>query len=342
MPRPFQKLSAICRRATVVSEKRSLIIGENRFPTTFPVYSAFHYLQPSTSLVHHHTSRSISYVFSGTDGRNIYRVRKVRSTTSQIDINGPFQQLSTMESVASSARQNFHSSTHLYLSADDDSTDKVSKKSEHEKSESDSSSASEEAPASSSGTESSDDGDKNTDGGDDSPESPDDSSDGSDDEVRVTDREYAFTPPPPLSEESKAKVDGLLERILLLDMIEVHLLTQLIHEKLGVSWQEAEQGMTGGGGAGAGTGTNASAGGDGEAGEAAEEKTIFDLKLVGFDSKAKIKVIKEVRTIAGLGLKEAKEMCESAPKVIQKDLKQDKAEELKAQLEAVGAEVELV
>ena len=68
----------------------------------------------------------------------------------------------------------------------------------------------------------------------------------------------------------------------------------------------------------------------------------FDLKLVGFDAKAKIKVIKEVRSIAGLGLKEAKELVESAPKVIQKDLKQDKADELKAQLEAVGAEVEVV
>jgi large subunit ribosomal protein L7/L12 len=76
--------------------------------------------------------------------------------------------------------------------------------------------------------------------------------------------------------------------------------------------------------------------------EAVEIKTSFDLKLVGFDSKAKIKVIKEVRAIAGLGLKEAKELVESAPKVIQKDLKQDKADELKAQLEAVGAQIEIV
>jgi large subunit ribosomal protein L7/L12 len=50
-----------------------------------------------------------------------------------------------------------------------------------------------------------------------------------------------------------------------------------------------------------------------------EDKTLFDLKLVGFD--AKIKVIKEVRAIAGLGLKEAKELVEGAPKVIKKDLK---------------------
>jgi large subunit ribosomal protein L7/L12 len=72
------------------------------------------------------------------------------------------------------------------------------------------------------------------------------------------------------------------------------------------------------------------------------EKTLFDLKLVGFDAKAKIKVIKEVRAIGGLGLKEAKELVEAAPKVVTKDLKKDKAEELKAILEAAGAQVEIV
>jgi ribosomal protein L7/L12 len=51
------------------------------------------------------------------------------------------------------------------------------------------------------------------------------------------------------------------------------------------------------------------------------EKTVFDLKLLGFDAKSKIKVIKEVRAIAGLGLKEAKELVEGAPTIIQKDLK---------------------
>ena len=87
---------------------------------------------------------------------------------------------------------------------------------------------------------------------------------------------------------------------------------------------------------------SADGGAAGDASAETEAKTIFDLKLVGFDAKAKIKVIKEVRSIAGLGLKEAKELVESAPKVIQKDLKQEKADELKAQLEAVGAQVEVV
>ena len=78
-----------------------------------------------------------------------------------------------------------------------------------------------------------------------------------------------------------------------------------------------------------------------EAAPAVEVKTTVDLKLTGFEAKSKIKVIKEVRSIAGLGLKEAKELVEGAPKVIQKDLKPEAAEELKAKLEAVGATIEL-
>jgi large subunit ribosomal protein L7/L12 len=69
---------------------------------------------------------------------------------------------------------------------------------------------------------------------------------------------------------------------------------------------------------------------------------LVDLKLTGFDEKSKIKVIKEVRSIAGLGLKEAKELVEGFPKTIQKGLKPELADELKAKLEAVGAKIELV
>lgn len=153
---------------------------------------------------------------------------------------------------------------------------------------------------------------------------------------------YAFTPPPPLSESSQQKVNALFEKILWLDMIEVHLLTQVVNENLGISWEETERGSMGGGGGSMFGATQAGAADGGNDAAPVEAKTIFDLKLVGYDVKAKIKVIKEVRTIAGLGLKEAKDLVESAPKLIQKGLKQDKAEELKAQLEAVGAEIELV
>ena len=72
------------------------------------------------------------------------------------------------------------------------------------------------------------------------------------------------------------------------------------------------------------------------------EKTIFDIKLTGFDAASKIKVIKEVRSMAGLGLKEAKEMVEGFPKTILKDVKKEQAEEFKAKLEELGAIIEIV
>jgi large subunit ribosomal protein L7/L12 len=81
---------------------------------------------------------------------------------------------------------------------------------------------------------------------------------------------------------------------------------------------------------------------DAPAAEAVVEKTIFDIKLVSFDPTSKIKVIKEVRAIAGLGLKEAKEMVEGAPKTILKDIKKEQAEEIKAKLEELGGTVEIV
>ena len=75
---------------------------------------------------------------------------------------------------------------------------------------------------------------------------------------------------------------------------------------------------------------------------AIQKKSTFDLSLVSFDSKAKIKIIKEVRAITEAGLKEAKELVESAPKVIKKDLKKEQAEELQKKLEELGAKVDLV
>jgi large subunit ribosomal protein L7/L12 len=83
--------------------------------------------------------------------------------------------------------------------------------------------------------------------------------------------------------------------------------------------------------------------GGGEGVAVAEKKTAFDVKLVGFDASAKIKVIKEIRSIIpGLGLKEAKELVEGAPKVIQKGINNELAEEIKAKLEALGATIEIV
>jgi len=83
----------------------------------------------------------------------------------------------------------------------------------------------------------------------------------------------------------------------------------------------------------------AAAPGDG-GGDAAEEKTDFDVVLQSIGDK-KIGVIKEVRAITGLGLKEAKELVDSAPKAVKEGCPKDEAEAIKAQLEGAGATVEL-
>ena len=72
-----------------------------------------------------------------------------------------------------------------------------------------------------------------------------------------------------------------------------------------------------------------------------EEKTEFDVVLTGFDAAAKIKVIKAVREITGLGLAEAKAAVEGAPKTLKEAVGKDEAEELKKKLEEAGAKVEL-
>ena len=73
-----------------------------------------------------------------------------------------------------------------------------------------------------------------------------------------------------------------------------------------------------------------------------KEKEAFDLKLTEVDAKAKIKIIKEVRAITGLGLKEAKEMVENAPVVVKQGLKKEEAEKLMKVLVEAGAKVELL
>jgi len=82
------------------------------------------------------------------------------------------------------------------------------------------------------------------------------------------------------------------------------------------------------------------AGPGGGGGEAAAEKTEFDV-ILNSAGAAKLKVVKEVKTITGLGLKEAKELVDGAPGPIKSGIPKDEAETIKAALEAVGAEVEL-
>jgi large subunit ribosomal protein L7/L12 len=80
--------------------------------------------------------------------------------------------------------------------------------------------------------------------------------------------------------------------------------------------------------------------GGGAAAAPAEEKTEFTVMLVAAGEK-KIEVIKEVRAITGLGLKEAKDLVEGAPKAVKEGVNKDEAEKVKAQLEKAGAKVEL-
>jgi large subunit ribosomal protein L7/L12 len=80
------------------------------------------------------------------------------------------------------------------------------------------------------------------------------------------------------------------------------------------------------------------AGGDAAA---AEEKTEFDVELTEFPADKKIAIIKEVRAITGLGLKEAKELVEGAPKILKEATSKDDAEETKKKLEEAGAKVTL-
>ena len=122
-----------------------------------------------------------------------------------------------------------------------------------------------------------------------------------------------------------ADVNKMVEDLSSLTVLEAAELSKLLEEKWGVT-------------AAAPVAVAAVAGGD--AGAAAEEKTEFDVVLKDFGAN-KINVIKEVRAITGLGLKEAKELVESAPKEVKAGVSKEDAEKIKGQLEAAGASVEV-
>ena len=130
------------------------------------------------------------------------------------------------------------------------------------------------------------------------------------------------------------EVEEIVDQILKLNVVELSQLSNLFAERLGIDKVDMSASFGGGGGQ-----EESEEAGEAEAPE--EEKTAFDLKLTGFDAKSKIKVIKEVRAITGLGLKEAKALVEGAPTTMKKDIKKEEAEELKAKMEAIGATVEI-
>ena len=123
-----------------------------------------------------------------------------------------------------------------------------------------------------------------------------------------------------------ADLDKLVEELSKLTVIEAAELSKKLEEAWGVS-------------AAAPVAVAAAAGG-GEEAEAAVEQTEFDAVLTSFGEK-KINVIKEVRALTGLGLKEAKDLVEGVPKAVKEGVSKDEAEEVKKKLESVGATVEL-
>ena len=128
-----------------------------------------------------------------------------------------------------------------------------------------------------------------------------------------------------------ADVQEMVDQISEMTVLELSELVKAIEEKFGVS--AAAPVMAAGMMPMAGA-----TGADSEVEEAEEEKTEFDVELTEFGSE-KIKVIKEVRAITGLGLREAKEAVESAPNVLKEGTSQEEADEIKEKLEAVGATV---
>jgi large subunit ribosomal protein L7/L12 len=124
-----------------------------------------------------------------------------------------------------------------------------------------------------------------------------------------------------------ADLEKLVDELSNLTVMEAAELSKLLEDKWGVS-------------AAAPVAVAAAPGAGGGDAAAAEEKDEFDVILAAAGEK-KINVIKEVRTITGLGLKEAKELVESAPKPVKEGAKKDEAEELKKKLEEAGATVEL-
>ena len=120
------------------------------------------------------------------------------------------------------------------------------------------------------------------------------------------------------------KITAMIEEVKALTVLELSELVKALEEEFGVS-----------------AAAMAAPAAAGAAAEAAEEKTEFDVVLAGFDAAAKIKVIKAVREITGLGLAEAKGVVEGAPKTLKEAVSKDEAEEMKKKLEEAGAKVEL-
>ena len=124
------------------------------------------------------------------------------------------------------------------------------------------------------------------------------------------------------------KIDTIIEELKGLTLLEAAELVKQIEEVFDVDASAAASG-----------GMVMMPGGAGAPVEEAEEKTEFDVSLEEVPSDKKIAILKVVRSITGLGLKEAKDLVESAPKVLKEATSKDDAEDIKTKLEAAGAKV---
>lgn len=130
------------------------------------------------------------------------------------------------------------------------------------------------------------------------------------------------------------KTDEILDQLKSLSLLEASELVKQIEEAFGV-----DASASAGGGMMMMPGMMPGAGGGGAAAEPEEEKTEFDLVLEEVPADKKIAILKVVRSITGLGLKEAKELVESAPKAVKEAIAKEAAEDGKKQLEEAGAKV---
>lgn len=119
------------------------------------------------------------------------------------------------------------------------------------------------------------------------------------------------------------KITAMIEEVKALSVLELNELVKALEEEFGVSAAAVAAAPAAGAGA-----------------AAAEEKTEFDVVLASF-ADAKMAVIKAVKDVLGLGLKEAKELVEAAPKALKEGVSKAEAEEIKAKLEEAGAKIEL-
>lgn len=146
---------------------------------------------------------------------------------------------------------------------------------------------------------------------------------------------------PQVREKGSEKVRELAGEIVNLTLLEVNDLVEILQEKLNLPPATGMPmgGMMMGMGGMPPSPNLSTAEGTAPAQEAKEEKTEFDLKLESFDKAAKIKVIKEIRAVTDLGLKEAKDLVEGVPVVIKKLVKKEEAEAIIEKLKEVGAVV---